>query len=245
MRLPGAEIIDWLAPLGQSVKLIIGAFSWRSITNLSWQEIRSHCQWMGLEAFHMVALSAVVVAIALVIQCVIELHKYHLHDLAGAVISIGLLREIGPLTVGLALCGRMAARVSEEAHAYIAHNSELEFAHKFILPRYIAALLMAVPLASYGLVIGFYTGALVAPLLSISSTNIFLESARRAIENRDILIYFLKVILFFPFVTIFAACACGLLKRKSLAPVAVDAVTATFIACFVTNLMITMIMYYR
>lgn len=159
MRLPGAEIIDWLSPVGESVKLIIGAFSWQSFKNLSWREIRNHCRWMGLESFFLVALAAVGVAIALLIQCVIELHKYRLHDLAGAVISIGLLREIGPLTVGLAWCGRIGARISDEAHAYIANNSEQDFAHKFILPRYIAALMMAIPLAAYGLVIGFLTAA--------------------------------------------------------------------------------------
>ena len=172
---PGAEIIEWLAPVGLSTRLIAGAFSWQSFKNLSWREIRGHCRWIGLESFGLVAVSAVVVAIALLIQCVIELEKFRMHDLAGALISMGLLREIGPLTVGLAWCGRIAHLVSEEARAYITHNSELEFAQRFILPRYIAALMMAVPLASYGLVIGFLTGAFFAPVLSVSTTGAFLE----------------------------------------------------------------------
>lgn len=245
MRLPGADITYWLSPVGQSVKLIMGAFSLQSFKNLSWQDIRSHCRWIGLESFFLVALSAVVVAIAIVLQCVIELQKYHFHDLAGGIIAIGLLREIGPLTIGLAWCSRVAARVSDEAHAYIAHNSESEFAHKFVLSRYIAALLMSVPLASYGLVIGFLTGAFIAPLLSVSSTSAFLESAQRVIENKDLVAYFVKLILVFPFVTVFAACACGVLKGKSLRPTAVDAVTATFISGFVANLMVTIAMYCR
>lgn len=240
-----SDIIYWLSPVGQAVKLIIGAFSWQSIKNLSWHDIRSHCRWMGLESFFLVALSAVVVAIALVIQCVIELQKYRFHDLAGGIISIGLLREIGPLTVGLAWFSRIAARVNEEAHAYIADSGEREFARNFILSRYIAALLMSVPLATYGLVIGFFTGAFIAPLLSVSSTYTFMESAQRVIEDKDLLVYFVKLVVFFPFVTIFAACACAVLKRKSVRPEAVDAVTATFISTFVANLMVTTFMYCR
>lgn len=243
MRLPGADIIDCLAPLGTAVKLISGAFSWQSIKHLSWQDIRGHCRWMGLDSFNLVALSAVVVAIALLIQCIVELQKYRVHDLAGAVISIGLLREIGPLTIGLAWCARIAARISEEAFAAIANSTEREFAHTFILPRHIAALLMAVPLASYGLVIGFLTAAFVAPILSVSTTNDFLESAQRAIVNKDLIAYFLKLILVFPFVAVFAGSVSGLARTKSQAKIAGDAVTITFASGFMANLMVTIIMY--
>ncbi len=104
---------------------------------------------------------------------------------------------------------------------------------------------MALPLAAYGLVIGFVTAAVVAPLLSVSSTNSFLESAQRAIENKDIAVFFLKLVLFFPFVAVFASCACSVLRAKPVTRVAVDAVTATFIGCFAANLMVTTVMYYH
>ena len=200
---------------------------------------------MGLDSFYLVALAAVVVAIALLIQCVIELQKYRVHDLAGAIISIGLLREIGPLTVGLAWCARVSARISEEAYAFTANNTELGFAQHFILPRYIAALAMSLPLASYGLVIGFITAALMAPLLSVSTTNDFLESARKALENKDIIVYFLKLTLVFPLVAVFTGSVSGIAKRDDPTKIAADAVTVTFASAFIANLMVTIFMYYR
>jgi phospholipid/cholesterol/gamma-HCH transport system permease protein len=181
----------------------------------------------------------------LVIQLVIELPKYHIHDLAGGIIAIGLLREIGPLTVGLAWAGRIAARISEDAHTFIAHSSEIDFAQRFILPRYIAATLMAIPLSAYGLVIGFVTAAFVAPLLSVSSTNIFLDSAQQAVNSRDIFTYFLKLVFANPFVAVMAGSACGILKGRPARLVSIDAVTATVMSVFVANLMVTMIMYYQ
>lgn len=72
----------------------------------------------------------------------------------------------------------------------------------------------------------------------------FLESAQRAIENKDLAVFFMKLVLFFPFVTVFAVCACSVLKAKPVVRVAVDAVTATFISGFITNMVVTIIMYY-
>ena len=244
-RLPGTELLDWLTPFGLSVRLLFSALSWPSIRNLSWREIRVHCRWMGLGSFYLVVLSAVVVAIALLLQLVIELQKYRIHDFAGGIISIGLLREIGPLTVGLAWCARIAARVSEDAHSFITHSSELELAQKFILPRCVAALLMALPLSTYGLVVGFLTAAFFAPILSVSSTNTFLESAQQVIENKDLIAYFAKLMFVFPFIAVLAGSACGMLKGRSCAPVAMDAVTATFISTFIANLMVTVAIFYH
>jgi phospholipid/cholesterol/gamma-HCH transport system permease protein len=245
MRMPGAEIIDWLSPLGRSLRLIVGTFSWQSFKNLSWADIRYHCRWIGLESFYLVALSAVVVAIALLIQCVIELQKYRVHDLSGAIIAIGLLREIGPLTVGLAWAARVSARISEEALIAKDNNNEREFTQNFILPRYVAALLMATPLAAYGLIIGFITAALAAPLLSVSTTEAFLDSAQRAVENKDLIVYFLKVGIVLPFVSVFAGCNSGIVRGKSPGAISADAVTATFACSFMANLMVTILMYYR
>ncbi len=200
---------------------------------------------MGPSSFYFVSLSAVVVAISLLIQCVVELQKYKMHDLAGAIISVGLLREVGPLTVGLAWNAKVAARISEEGLTSSTNGNRLDFARNFILPRYLAALFMSFPLVSYGLVIGFVTAALFAPVLSVSTTNDFLDSAQRAIQNKDIATYFIKLVLVFPFLAVFAGSVSAITGEKSPARVAAQAVTMTFASGFVANLFVTTMMYYK
>ncbi len=243
-RLPGADLIPWLAPLGRSVRLFIATFSLTSFRSWSWQEYRAYCQWMGPQAFHFVTLSAVVVSIALTIQTVVELHKYNAQDLSGAAIAIGLLREIGPLTISIAWCVRVAARLSDEMKQHhLRWHDDWQWAGSYVLPRYLAALTMSIPSGAYGLAVGFLTGALFAPLIGVSSTTDFLESARAAIQNKDLAIYFIKLILVNPTIGVFAGIAAGMAARDDAEPVAANAVTATFLGCFAFNLAVTAVMY--
>ncbi len=170
--IPGSDIARWLAPFGLSVRLFFSCLSWSAIRQVRRDEFQTFCNWLGKRSFHFVALSAVFVSIALTIQSVVELQKYRAEDISGAVIAIGLLREFGPLTVSLAWCARVAALVSDEARLY-GYDNVGDFARDFVCPRYLAALSMSIPLGAYGLVFGFVTAALVAPLLGVSSTNDF------------------------------------------------------------------------
>jgi len=238
--LPGFDIPLWLAPLGLSVKLFFCAMSPDALMQIRKAEFRGYCQWMGEKSFHLVALAAVFVSIALTIECVVEMQKYHAQDLSGAMISIGLLRELGPLTVSLAWCARIAALLSNEAKNYAGSDDVGEFARTFVCPRYLAALAMAVPLGAYGLFFGFITGALVAPLLGVSSTNDFLESARLGIHDKDLVVYFLKLIVVNPTIGVFAGCAAGWYGRGRISVAAgANAVTATFLAGYLANLVVT------
>jgi len=199
---------------------------------------------MGLQSFHFVSLSAAVVSICLTIQCVVELQKFQAQDLSGAVISIGLLREIGPLTISMAWCAMVAARVSEDAKRYYPqYQSDGAFASGFVLPRYVAAIAMSIPLAAYGLLFGFLTGALFAPLIGVTSTADFLDSAREAIKDKDLVVYFLKLGFVNPSVGIFAGCVAGMRAKDPSQPIAADAVSATFLTCFALNLAVTSAAY--
>jgi len=242
-RLPGADIGRWLAPLGQAMVLALGTFSIESVSNFSWGEYRKACRWMGPGSFHLVALAAVFVASSLVIQLVVELKKYHAQDVIGAVISLGLLRGIGPLTVGLALCARIAAYIAKEAKPYKANDLRREFSKKFVLPRLLAALTVALPLAAYGLLIGFITSALVSVVIGGGSTNYFFQSARQAVHDKDIAAYFIKLAFAFPIIAVFAGCVSGLGQTDKGFSAAANAVTATFICGFFANLVITIALF--
>lgn len=196
---------------------------------------------MGRDSFHFVAISSLLISIALTIQCVIELQKYQAADISGAAISIGLLREMGPLTISVAWCARVGARISEEArNLRTKYRSDRDFARHFLPVRATAALLMSVPLGAYGLVVGFVTAALYAPMIGVNSSIDFAESARSAISDTDVFVYFFKLIAINPLVGVFAGCASGLNTPESDMPVAAKAVTFTFMACYGLNLLITM-----
>ncbi len=134
--------------------------------------------------------------------------------------------------------------------------TDQQFAASFVAPRYLAALAMSVPLGGYGLVIGFTTGALVTPLLTLSTTGQFLQSALETIQVKDLAVYFIKLILVNPTIAIFAGCAAGRIAAASsrisdiespgsIPSVAARAVTALFICAFAGNLLVSLIFYLK
>ncbi len=238
----GAELIYWFAPFGLASRSFVRCFSITGLRDLHWQEFRAYCHWLGQESLHFVVLSAVFVSIALTIQCVIELKKYGAEDLAGAVISLGLLRELGPMTVSTAWCARVSAFISEEVLLYKEQYLSAEVPSSFILTRYLAAVAMSIPLSGYGLVAGFVTAALIAPLLGCSSVSDFLEPARLSIDNKDLVVYFAKLIFVNPTIGVFLGIASGL-ATNDVRHAASNAVTGTFIGCFILNLAVSAFAY--
>ena len=244
-QLPLTDFKPWIGQFGGAVRMFLRSFSYQSIRNVRWEQFKAYCVWFGPRSFHLVALGAVVVSLALTIQCVTELQEYQAQDLSGAVISIGLLRELGPLTISLAWCARVAALIAEESRRYAGgeNGSQDYYSENYILVRYLAALAMSVPAGAYGLIVGFVTAALFAPLLGASSTGDFLESARQGIASKDIFTYFLKLLLINPTIGVFAGCICGRAFSSPFAPVAANAVTATFLVGYTANLIVTSILY--
>jgi ABC-type transporter Mla maintaining outer membrane lipid asymmetry permease subunit MlaE len=144
----------------------------------------------------------------------------------------------------MAWCAMVAARVSEDARRYYGqYHSDSQFASDFVLPRYISAIAMSIPLSAYGLLFGFITGALFAPLIGVSSTTDFLNSARIAITDKDVSVYFIKLAFVNPSVAIFAGCVAGMRAKDTTQPVSADAVCATFLSCFALNLAVTTAAY--
>lgn len=243
-RFPGQDIATWLAPVGTSVRLFFSALTPGAFSRLSWRDMRTYCMWLGPRSFHLVATAAVLVSMALTTQCVVELRQYQAEDLAGAVITIGLLRELGAITVSVAWCAMVSAMIAEEARASRSRwASQGEFAKYFVLPRYLCAIMMSLPLSAYGLVIGFVTAALFGQVIGGSPVTDFTESARQAIRDKDLVVYFAKLLFINPTIGVFAGCAAGLAARHRDTPVAPQAMTATFIACLAINLAVTAMAY--
>ncbi len=214
----------------------------RSVTSLDWQDFLFQCRWMGLESFPFIALAALFVASSLVIDCVMELQKFNTQDFTGALIALGLLRELGALVVGLGWCAHVAAIVCNQA-LLLNYDQRKTFFVSFVFPRCIAALAMSIPLAVYGLTIGFISGALIAPLLGNTSSIDFFESARTAIGYKDVFIYFIKLCLVNSIIGVLSGCYCGTRRNADSVFAAGQAVTLTFIWGFFANMILTYCFY--
>lgn len=201
--------------------------------------------WLGIDSFPMIVYCSLAVSVALTIDTLHELRKYNAADLSGSLISIGLLRDLAALIVSPAWCIRVSTLLSGEAALYDQSADDREFSRSFILPRFIAAFTAQIPLALYGAIIGFITGAFLSPLFGVSSPTAFLDSARQTVEDKDVIVYGIKLLVANPVLAIFAGCICGRLGSGSPVTAATNAAALTFMLIFTENMLVTMFAYWR
>lgn len=235
-----ASSYGWLSSTGAAIRLFLSALSRRSFSQFSSEEFHYHLRWLALGGLALITWTAIFIACALATQTVLELRRFGAEDLAGAAIAIGLLRELGPLTVSLAWCARTAAFVSCSKREQFQYADQ---ANNGLLPLICAIYVSGALLSVYGLVIGFVAAALYAPFLGVSSSTDFLEAARSQISNKDVCIYFLKLNAANPTAAILAACAAASERNLTLPFIAASAVGTTFILGTFFNLVITLIAY--
>lgn len=243
------ELVNYFAPLGKAARLTSRMFSIDSMKSVDWADFRSSCAWMGAGSLPFVIISAIFISLALTLQTISEMYKFRAEDLAGSVIAIGLLRELGPLTVSLGWCAKASARICQEGLAWHQNNASsadgFSYARDFVFVRLMAALAMAIPLSIYGLIVGFASAAIAAPMFGANSTGDFLEVARLHIRNSDIFVYFLKIVLVNPIIAVLAGCAFGKNSKEGSVASAANAVTTTFVFGYMMNFLITAMNYFR
>jgi phospholipid/cholesterol/gamma-HCH transport system permease protein len=238
-------LLRWFEPLGKATKLLVSALTLKSLRQFNWRLFLSKCYWMGVESLPLVLVSAVFVSLTLTLQTVLIMRAMRTQDYAGSVIAIGLLRELGPLTVSLAWCARVAAHVCAEARNFGNDLPDSDYAVNFILPNLLAGLLTSIPLSAVGLVFGFLSAAFFAPTLGVTSANDFLESARFYIRDRDVITYFVKLVLINPVIGVLVGSAFGRLPNQTQTKATANAVTATFLVGFTVNWFITYLIFYH
>jgi phospholipid/cholesterol/gamma-HCH transport system permease protein len=228
-------LLRWLEPLGRAVRLAFLAMHPRGFSSFDWKLFGSKCAWMGPQSLPLVTISAIFISLTLTLQAVLEMRQLRTQDLSGAVIAVGLLRELGPLTVSMAWSARVTAHLCAEGRYFGKSRSDADYATYFVLPNYLAGLCMSVPLSLFGLAIGFGTAAIFAPTLGVSSSNDFMETSRLYIQNKDVATYFVKLILINPTIAVLIGSAYGRDDQEAQRFATANAVTALFVAGFIVN----------
>lgn len=230
---------NWIGALGFSCKLLFCSLAMSC--SLRKDDFLYHFRWMGLGGLPLIALCAIFISCALCVQTVVELQKFGAEDLAGTVITVGLLRELGALTVSAFWGARTASVIAQQARGHSQAGNDVD--PGFFLPRYLAAITAGGLLCAYGLVIGLLAAAFAAPFLGVSSSFDFMEAARSVVQNKDVAVYLVKLHLVAPTVAVLAGCVAGNSRTKTPAAIADRAVTYTCCITALCNLVITLAVY--
>jgi len=158
-----------------------------------WQLLRSQMMKIGVRSLPVVLLTGAFTGMVLAVQTYAQFARVNLQSLLGAVVSVAMVREIGPVLTGLVLAGRVGAamtaelgsmKVTEQIDALRALGSNPEI--YLIVPRFVCCVLLMPLLVAYSDLVGIFGGWLISTHVLNVDPHWYWHFSAQYVETWDI-----------------------------------------------------------
>jgi phospholipid/cholesterol/gamma-HCH transport system permease protein len=207
----------WLAGLGRSTVLGLTRFGdfWiaaaRSfayvphalVTRRDLQRLLPQCYYIGTKSVPVILVTGVFVGMVLAVQAIEQFMSAGLADRMGVIVSLSVVRELGPVLAGVMLAGRVGGaltaelgtmKVTEQIDALRSMGSDP--IRVLITPRLIACILLTPLLTMYCDLLGVFGGWFICvPIFDISN-EVFWRYTEAGLEFWDIFNGLFKSVFF-------------------------------------------------
>ncbi|QOV22495.1 MlaE family ABC transporter permease [Anabaenopsis elenkinii] len=186
------------------------------------------------------------------IQTARELVRFGALDAVGGAFALAFCRELAPLLTASIIAGQVgsafaaqigAMRVTEQIDAlYMLKTNPIDY---LVLPRVVACILMMPIMMVFALVVGITGGVFAAFQFYHVDPEAFLESVRTFLEPSDLLMIFVKGLIFGAIVAI-NGCSWGLTTKggaKEVGESATTAVVTTWVLIFMMDFFLSLLMF--
>ena len=190
-----------------------------------WRDFLDQALICGVESIPIVLVSSISIGGLMAMEVGNLLEDFGAKTMLGRSTSNAVLRELGPLLMGLMLAARYGSRngaelgamqISEQIDALRAFGTDP--VAKLVMPRLTAALVMFIPLVALSDFAGLQTAALVAQYYHKIDPGIFWNSIYPMLVPKDFVVSFLKAPVFAIIITL-VSCFNGFSARGGTAGV--------------------------
>lgn len=197
----GMHTIDIFHQLGAIILLLVEAI--KELYAFRSKETIKQCLSLGVLSLPIVLLTLLFTGMVLAVQIAGELTKYGADFTVGAIVAIGIGRELGPVLAGVVLAGRVGAaitaeigtmRVTEQIDAL--RCLAVSPVGYLVVPRVIACMTMLPLLNVFGVAVGVGGGMIVASLTHGVSSYVFLRSIQVYCVPSDLYFGVIKSVIF-------------------------------------------------
>lgn len=225
----------------------------RSIGNLFGQprylaDTLQQADIIGVGSLSIVVLTGFFTGAVLALQTSKTLQQFGSLSLTGQVVSLSMVRELGPVLTGLMVAGRNASGMASELGSMMVTEQidamralGTDPTKKLVTPRVVAAVVMLFFLTIISDLVGVGGGFMVASLVLNLDANQYWTTAYQSLEFEDVLMGLAKPV-FFGFVIATVGCYYGLTARggtQGVGRATTQAVVASSVLILMVNFFVT------
>ena len=227
--------------------------SWHSLTKLFKQpryfaDMLQQADVIGVGSLPIVILTGFFTGAVLALQSANSLTRFGALSFTGQLVSLSMVRELGPVLTGLMVAGRNSSgmaselgsmQVTEQIDAMRALGTDP--GKKLVTPRVISTMVMLFFLTIISDLVGLTGGSMVAVLLLRLDSNEYWNYAWRALDMSDVIMGLAKPV-FFGFIIATIGCYYGLTARggtQGVGRATTQAVVAASVLILVVDFFLT------
>ena len=247
----GARVIKLFTYMGEVVVLAGETFASIATQKIRWRIFMSQIVEIGLRSQSVVIITGAFTGAVFAAQTYFQFNKLGMGSAVGAVVSVAICRELGPVLTALMVTGRVGASMSAEIgtmkvteqidalRALAVHPIDY-----LVVPRALAMMISMPLLVSECVGIGIAAGYFVAiGLLEVNGTY-YMANMVRWTQMRDIVMALTKAFSF-ALLIVFISCHKGLTSREGAVGVGratTEAVVNASLAVLIFNFFLTMLL---
>lgn len=199
----GRVVIESVTSIGAFALFVIRTASWLFTRLPKWETLLPNFYQVGVQSLPVIALTGTFIGMVLAVQSFSQFEQLGLEGQMGAVITMTLVRELGPVLAAVMLAGRvgsaMAAelgtmRVTEQIDALASMGSNP--IHYLVVPRFVACLLMIPALTVMADFMGIAGGHFFSVFVYHVDSHHYWSNARDFVGVFDIMSGIVKSIFF-------------------------------------------------
>ncbi|MGZ5019477.1 MAG: MlaE family ABC transporter permease [Chthoniobacterales bacterium] len=247
----GTRVIQFLIYMGEIVVLAGETFASIATQKIRWRIFMSQIVEIGLRSQSVVVITGAFTGAVFAAQTYFQFNKLGMGSAVGAVVSVAICRELGPVLTALMVTGRVGASMSAEIgtmkvteqidalRALAVHPVDY-----LVVPRALAMMVSMPLLVAECIGVGIVAGYFVAiGLLEINGTY-YVANMVRWTQMRDIIMGLTKAFSF-ALLIVFISCHKGLTSREGAVGVGratTEAVVNASLAVLIFNFFLTMLL---
>ena len=252
------EVNDWLQGTGEYCSAHLAylgnftLFCYQTFMWLCWrlprrEQIVHSCYTIGVLSLPVVMLTGVFIGMVLAVQMYTQFKQIDMETVLGGVISLSLVRELGPVLAATMLAGRVGSsiaaelgtmRVTEQIDALTCMGTSP--IHYLVVPRFLACLILIPALALIADVTGIFGAAYYCIYVLEINEHHYWEHATRFVHLFDILAGMCKTV-FFGGIIALISCHQGFHCKEGAEGVG-NAATQSFVYSFVAILLVNLLL---